>query len=197
MTLTTATAVIIEKGTCGFHSYSPISTLERQYAPPVGQRLYIFVQANANACLLGGVESVLKIRQQSNHNSNSTSIASLSPSNQHPVDSSLTTPLDFSQNNVIGGAQGGGNNSTDPFSFLGQQDSGTGTRTAGTGGVAATGTATTTTTTTTTGRGPNIGRFLKKVAHSTTQTLERGMTNLAIRYVWYRACVCVCVCVWM
>ena len=177
MTSTTATAVIIEKGTCGFHSYSPISTLERQYAPPVGQRLYIFVQANANACLLGGVESVLKMRQSKNHSSNSSNHAS-SPSNQHPVDSS-TTPLEFSQNNVNGAQGGGDNTNTDPFSFLGQNGGG---GTGSTGGAAATATGTATTTTTT-GRGPNIGRFLKKVAHSTTQTLERGMTNLAIRYV--------------
>ena len=41
-------------------SYSPISTLERQYN--MGQRLMVFVSANAACCLEGGVESIIKLK---------------------------------------------------------------------------------------------------------------------------------------
>ena len=40
--------------------YSPISTLERQYAQPVGRRLTIIVSANSACLVRGGVEAVLK-----------------------------------------------------------------------------------------------------------------------------------------
>jgi len=40
--------------------YSPISTLERQYAVPVGRRLTVIVRANPACIVEGGVEAVLK-----------------------------------------------------------------------------------------------------------------------------------------
>ena len=49
-------------------SYSAISTLERQHAAPLGQRLMLFVQANAACCLEGGVESILKLHKHGDTN---------------------------------------------------------------------------------------------------------------------------------
>lgn len=40
--------------------YDTTSTLQRQYTQPVGQRITLFVRTNANCCLPGGVESLLK-----------------------------------------------------------------------------------------------------------------------------------------
>lgn len=40
--------------------YSPISTLERQYAPPAGSRITILVRANPGCLVEGGVEAVLR-----------------------------------------------------------------------------------------------------------------------------------------
>lgn len=44
-------------------SYSPISSLERQYA--AGPRLLVFIRTNGNCCLQGGVEALLKMQQKS------------------------------------------------------------------------------------------------------------------------------------
>ena len=49
---------------------NPISTLEKQYAFPLGQRLVLGVQANAACCLEGGVEGILK--QLKNNGGHST-----------------------------------------------------------------------------------------------------------------------------
>ena len=51
-------------------TYPAIATLERQYWPPVGQRMLLFVQTNANCGLQGGVETILKLQKsESSHNS--------------------------------------------------------------------------------------------------------------------------------
>ena len=44
----------------GGEKYSSISTLERQYAPPVGTRLTLVVRTNGSCAVPGGLESVLK-----------------------------------------------------------------------------------------------------------------------------------------
>ena len=49
----------------GFSAYNPISSLERQYAAPVGSRLLLFIKANPNCCLPGGVEALLKMNMTS------------------------------------------------------------------------------------------------------------------------------------
>jgi hypothetical protein len=48
------------------NDFSPISTLERQGAAPLGQRLIIGLQANSACWLEGGVESILKLKQGDN-----------------------------------------------------------------------------------------------------------------------------------
>ncbi|KAL7580171.1 hypothetical protein ACA910_012922 [Epithemia clementina (nom. ined.)] len=178
----------------GYNSYSPLSTLERQYAAPVGQRVHIFIRTNPNVYLAGGVEAILK---KSNNNNNNPSTMSMASSNTFGTDTSLmttttTTTTTTSTSDTDSSANNNNNDNntgTDPFSFLGGDDdagdsSATNSAAASAGGAnhnnnnnnnnnkkkLAGG-----------GGGPNIGRFLKKVAHSTTKTLERGMTNLAIR----------------
>lgn len=59
--------------------------------------------------------------------------------------------------------------SSDPFSFLAQETTTTNTN------------PTTNTTASANKKGPNLGRFVQRIAKSTTQSLERGMHNLAIR----------------
>eukprot|EP00545_Synedropsis_sp_CCMP1620_P009178 CAMPEP_0119017592 /NCGR_PEP_ID=MMETSP1176-20130426/17052_1 /TAXON_ID=265551 /ORGANISM="Synedropsis recta cf, Strain CCMP1620" /LENGTH=65 /DNA_ID=CAMNT_0006971355 /DNA_START=1 /DNA_END=195 /DNA_ORIENTATION=- len=50
-----------ESSSSGISSYNPISNLEQQYAAPIGQRRHLFVKLNPNCCLIGGVESLLKL----------------------------------------------------------------------------------------------------------------------------------------
>ena len=77
------------------------------------------------------------------------------------TDSTLSNGPSASLSNGTPTAEGG----ADPFSFLGEEDGGTENEMDSTNKK----------------KGPGIGRFLKSVAISTTKSLERGMTNLAIR----------------
>ena len=53
----------------GMSQWSPLSTLERQYQT---QQLLLFVKTNANCCIAGGVEYILK-QQKTSSSSNRTS----------------------------------------------------------------------------------------------------------------------------
>lgn len=151
--------------------YSPISTMERQYDVPLGQRLLLFVRTNANCCLQGGVETILKLQK-------TKQVAKMAASSAQPVGSEA-----FQYNNHHG--EGCGNNTApsigqsddDPFAFLsgggddGQEGCDSGYNSSG----SANGNSQQRT------KGPNIGRFLKKVAKNTTTSFERSMQELAIR----------------
>lgn len=131
----------------GISSYSPISTLEQQYAEPVGQRLLLFLKANANCCLAGGVETYLKL-QKGNKSLGSSS------SNEAYLDRASST---VSSTNTTESTQGG---TDDPFGFLNQEpvpENNTSEK-----------------------KKKGIGSFLKKVAKSSVDNLERGIHGLAM-----------------
>ena len=132
----------MEVGKSGFSSYSPISTLARQYDGPIGRRILLFVRTNPNCCIQ--METVLKAGKSASNNT-----AALSQ------ESGLTDRSSEYEED------------SDPFSFLGDS-----------GGNAI---PEDTTTNATGGKKPNFGRFIKRVAKSTTKSLERGVQNLAIR----------------
>ena len=152
----------------GLH-YSAICDLDRQYQAPIGQRLMIFVRANANCCLQGGVETILKLQKSKGLTKMAVSSSSSSPV---PSTHSSTNSLVDQAPNEGGGGDGGSylqdngeesyyqNNFDDPTAASSSSGK----------------------------RGPNLGRFLKKVAKQTTSvakqttaTLERGMQELAIK----------------
>ena len=147
----------------GYNSYSPLSTLERQYAEPVGTRVLLFVRTNPNVYLAGGVESIIKSSSVASPKmsiaSTESSATEYSASSMTESDASATGPSLSTSNN--------GGEGSDPFSFLGEEESAAGENVEDASSSKK--------------RGPNFGRFLKKVAQSTSKTLERGMTNLAIR----------------
>eukprot|EP00980_Cylindrotheca_fusiformis_P017657 scaffold5529_cov117-Cylindrotheca_fusiformis.AAC.34 len=58
--------VVETTSSASLNDFSPISTLERQGAGPLGQRLVIGLQANASCWLEGGVESILKLKRGDN-----------------------------------------------------------------------------------------------------------------------------------
>lgn len=116
------------------NSYSAISNLERQYASPLGQRLILGVQVNAACCLEGGVEAILKLKN-----------------NLAGPLSSETAPTNFEE----------GDDDFDAFGFLNDQDQ--------TPHVDAN------------QKKNGIGGFIRKVAASTSATLERQMQGLAVR----------------
>jgi hypothetical protein len=91
-------------GHSGFGMYNPISNLERQCAAPVGGRVHLFIKANPNCCLPGGVEALLKM------NTKSTGINTPLST----LDSDVTTVA--TEASTASGA-------SDPFSFLNDGDS--------------------------------------------------------------------------
>jgi len=183
--------VVVEAGGSGLSTYSPISTLERQGYPTgsslaaaaagggggIGKRLYLFVKANRNCCVPGGVEGILKQRGQVGR-TNSGGASSTGSSQLPPVAPGTAATT---QGDVNGSAFGGGLDGDDPFSFL-SCDGGSGDMDFFGGSSAAQGQQHQTAASGAGKRGAkNPMSFLKKVAKSTTQTLERGMHTLAIR----------------
>lgn len=146
-------------------SYSPISTLERQYAGPLGQRLILGVQANAACCLEGGVESILKqLRQQGGGGGGGGAMLS----------SETMTGATFDESK---------DDDFDAFGFL-QEDNNNNNGAANTNTSATSTTSSSTANTKTNsarGGSSSIGGFLKKVAASTSATLERQMQSMAVR----------------
>lgn len=129
------------------NAISPISTLEDQYMPPLGQRILIAVQANAACCLEGGVESILRMKGKGTNLS------------------SEATAGDPSQNLELNKAE----EDFDAFGFLNENDNvAPGSNGNGNGNDQA-------------GKGKGIGGFFRKVAASTSATLERQMQGLAVR----------------
>jgi hypothetical protein len=126
------------------NSYSPIATLERQYAGPLGQRLIIGVQANAACFLEGGVESILKLKGNSNALSSEGMVTSPDEPNAR---------FDESKDDEF-----------DAFGFL--RDSNASAKNNNP---------------TEAGKKNRIGGFIRKVAASTSATLERQMQSMAVR----------------
>lgn len=60
--MATVESAVETASSASLNTYSPISTLERQNAAPLGQRLILAIQANAACWLEGGVESILKLK---------------------------------------------------------------------------------------------------------------------------------------
>jgi len=89
----------------GFSSYNPISSLERQYAAPIGSRMFLFIKANPNCCFPGGVEALLKMSQK-------ITGASVPLSSMVP---------EVSNNSLEASTSTGAH---DPFSFLSDSDAG-------------------------------------------------------------------------
>eukprot|EP00977_Amphora_coffeiformis_P019088 scaffold6899_cov183-Amphora_coffeaeformis.AAC.21 len=146
-------------------AYPAIETLERQYAAPVGQRILLLIHLNGNACYAGGVEALLNQGGANSPLYNNATAPMEEPSTT-ATNSNSTTTSDASSS-TLGAA--------DPFSFLSQD-----------------GSAATQTTTTATAAAPRpqqgksggkggFRNFFSKVAKTTTQHLERGITHLAIR----------------
>jgi hypothetical protein len=138
----------------GLSNYSPISTLERQYKG-AGQRVCLFVKTNANCCLTGGVEGILKLRK-----SGGTLLAKEQQDLGGPLGASVSSTNSDGSSSAAAAA--------DPFSFLNTSDDeddeidGNGDPNEAK-------------------KGSKFGRFFKKVATKTTKSLERGMHGLAIR----------------
>ena len=159
-TTTTTTTGASSSSSSGISSYNPISNLSKQYAAPVGSRLFLFVKTNPNCCLIGGVEALLK---QKNYQDQPLLLV-----NTNTNEASAGGGM--SEDSSGGGNSGGGG--MDPFGFL------------------STTTTTTTpspttpsppTTTTTTKKKLQVGKFFTKLAKQTTEKLEKGITNLAIK----------------
>jgi len=79
--------------------YSPISTLERQYAGE--QRLLLFLRTNANCCLPGGVESLLKLQHKST--ASISPIATTSTTSTHSSTPSADDPFAFLNDDTSNG----------------------------------------------------------------------------------------------
>mmetsp|Transcript_111 Transcript_111/g.127 ORF Transcript_111/g.127 Transcript_111/m.127 type:complete len:1163 (+) Transcript_111:144-3632(+) len=140
----------------GISSYNPISNLELQYAAPVGHRLHLFVRLNPNCCLIGGVETLLKQKQ----NQSLTSIESTET--EIPMTDGTEEPQPRMADPISRG--------DDPFSFLNQQGQ--------------EGMVEPTSTFDTSGKRKSrqkVGKFFSNLAKQTQQGLEKGITNLAIR----------------
>ncbi|KAL3921233.1 MAG: hypothetical protein SGILL_002853, partial [Bacillariaceae sp.] len=166
---------------------NPISTLERQYAFPLGQRLVMGIQANAACCLEGGVEAILK---QFNARNGTASLSTQQPvpppPQQHQqagVCSSATSEASLGGSTGTASASttnknGGGDGSEedfDAFSFLHDQG-GEGAPVPGdhepsSDVIPPTGSK----------KKAGFGGFLKKMAANTGAHLERSMQNLAVK----------------
>jgi hypothetical protein len=92
------------EGHSGYSSYSPISTLDRQYAEPVGKRMFLFIRTNPNVYLAGGVEAILK--------SSSHPTPKLSTATATEVEGTYPDQPESSTTNDAP--------SSDPFAFLGE-----------------------------------------------------------------------------
>lgn len=149
---------------------SPISTLERQYNHGVG-RLLLAVHCNAACCVT--LQDVWKV--QTGQDSNSAAAAAViataggtqysvyqqdaTPSFDSATDKSRSAiPADSSESTVSAAS------SDDPFAFL------------NTSGVPSAGMEEANNK-----KKPNFGRFLKKVAATSTKAIERGMHHLAVK----------------
>ncbi len=138
----TANSSILTTSSSSLNSFSPISSLERQYVGPLGQRLILGVQANAACCLQGGVETILKFRGSSN---------------ELTSESAATEPVfDESKEDDF-----------DAFGFLNENE----TAAASNANANLTENA----------KKNRFGGFIRKVAASTSATLERQMQGLALR----------------
>lgn len=163
--------------TSGISGFSPISTLARQYQNQSG-RILISVHCNAACCVT--LDDVWKARKQGGPSSSSAQ----NSQQQAPTDLS---PLDGISSNGISNMNVTINNTSpeadvsqeNPFSFL-ESESETTTQTQSQsqepqvmqvpmGDVSSS------------KKKPNLGRFLKKVAATGTQALERGMHQLAVK----------------
>jgi hypothetical protein len=141
----------------GLSTYSPISTLERQYTG-AGQRVCLFVKTNANCCLTGGVEGILKQRKSGN-----TLLAKEQQDLGGPLGASSTSTNGDGSSAAAAAAAAA---AADPFSFLNTSDDEDDEVDNDPNEAK---------------KGSKFGRFFKKVATKTTKTLERGMHGLAIR----------------
>lgn len=154
----------------GLSQHSPISTLEDQYVEPIGQRVCLFIRTNEKCCLNGGVEVLLKKMKSK------TDSGRMTGTNPGGVDGSGSS---------AGGTTGGGilesyaqslSIPSDPFSFLYDSSD---------PAPSSTRAAETTDSSSSTSHNKKIANsmtsFFKKVAKTTTQSLERGMQELAIR----------------
>lgn len=173
------------------NSLSPISTLEKQSSPPLGQRLILGIQVNAACCLEGGVEAILKLKG-----------AELTYSHGNSVNTGGTTVYSPGGVGVDGGTNSDGlasinldgptgdtdDDGFDAFAFLHEGDTGVG----GDFPLGADGTPPAPSSTSMVRSGPTsaasgksnkpgFGGFLKKVAATTTAKLERSMQGLAVR----------------
>ena len=143
----------LKEGHSGYSTYSAIETLERQWAPPIGKRVLLFIRTNPNVYLAGGVEAILR--------SESAGAAPMSTA------SAMTEPTVAEGESVAtprSEASSTNGDSSDPFAFLGEEE-----------GVPVANTPTNSK------KGGGIGGFFKKVAKSANTQIRQGMTNLAIR----------------
>lgn len=99
----------VEAGGSGLHGYSPISTLERQYAGNGTGRIFVFVKTNAACCLAGGVEENLNQRKTSSKNPNSSTLVATEQQEYYEEDGSSS----HQEGSVVKETSNG-----DPFSFL-------------------------------------------------------------------------------
>lgn len=141
----------------GVSSYSPTSTLERQYETK--RRILLAVQLRAN--LAGGVEYIL---QQQVSSGSEVTEAPLVATPQSPLESNTST------SSAAAPTEERGSGDSDPFAFL-KDDATTVTSS----------TVASSTTPTNNSRTARLGGFLKKVTQTASQKLERGMQHLAIR----------------
>lgn len=149
---------------------NPISTLEKQYAFPLGQRLVLGVQANAACCLEGGIETILK-RLKAGHGATQA----ISPSVQQPQQYAGSTPpsnQESTKKETNGSGANGKEGDFDAFSFLQDQDDAGAKPNADPSTLAPPSSAK---------ERKGIGGFLKKMAVNTGAQLERGMQNLAVK----------------
>jgi hypothetical protein len=158
----TSTRMSSSTGTSsGIGSYNPISNLTKQYAQPIGQRLFLFVKTNPNCCLTGGVEALLKQKQRDPYYE------------QSDVAQESTSAVDVAYDATDGGGAEAGN---DPFGFLNASASTPSGSTVTASGSTATGLYTKKSQ-----PHKQMGNFWTKIAKQTTANLEKGITNLAIK----------------
>ena len=158
----------------GIGSYNPISNLTKQYAQPIGQRLFLFVKTNPNCCLPGGVEALLKHKQQDSyyHSQNQNDVN---------LDVPLRTTVEVTHESATAAATAtatatGGDAANDPFGFLNSPTPSSSPSTP-----SGAGTDSTSTYSKKSQPHKQMGKFLTKLAKQTTANLEKGITNLAIK----------------
>jgi hypothetical protein len=159
--------------------YSPISTLERQYAsvissnPPPPQRVLLFASLNANCCLAAGVETILQQQQHHKRGGGGGRASSLgSPMAAATTATFDTTPTTVDSNNTTA-------DEDDPFSFLHGNSHPLPTSSSSSSSSSLKQQQAQQHQPSSSLAAPFS--FFKKVAHHTTQTLERSVQGLAIR----------------